>query len=39
MDINSFDEINEEFCGNKYVFKYVGIIMVGNCCFFLIPST
>lgn len=38
LDVESFEEIEDSVNKNMYVFKYVGMVMVGDCCFFVYPK-
>lgn len=38
LDVESFEEIEDSINKNMYVFKYVGMVMVGDCCFFVYPK-
>lgn len=38
LDVESLEEIGDKVNKNMYVFNYVGMIMVGNCCFFVYPK-
>lgn len=38
LDVESLEEIEDSVNKNMYVFKYVGMVMVGDCCFFVYPK-
>src|SRR5699024_2270086 len=38
LDVESLEEIELSIDKNMYVFKYVGMVMVGDCCFFVYPK-
>lgn len=38
LDVESFEDIEDSINKNMYVFKYVGMVMVGDCCFFVYPK-
>lgn len=38
LDIDSLDELNTQMESEIYIFKYVGILMVGNMCLILYPK-
>lgn len=38
LDVESFEDIEDTINKNMYVFKYVGMVMVGDCCYFVYPK-
>ena len=38
LEVEEFEEIEDSINKNMYVFKYVGMIMVGQVCFFVYPK-
>src|SRR5699024_9638657 len=38
LDVESLEEIENNINKNMYVFKYVGMVMIGDCCFFVYPK-